>query len=1098
MRPVFFFYFAFFSSFLLKAQTLPCKEVIGYYPNWQWYDRSKLVKPSSIDYSKYTIINYAFFKPESSGNISSTDTWADENLLKGQPNWAQGGYYPNTSIISLAHNSGVKVLPSIGGWTLSDNFPIIAADPQKRANFANSCVQLINQYGFDGIDLDWEYPGYVDHGGSAIDKNNFTLLLQAVRTALNTLGAQNGKSYLLTSCFGASQSHMNNIDWSAVAPLLDCINLMSYDFFGAWDNITNHNAPLYAPAQGDQTFNISSAVNALLITYNVPPQKICAGLPFYGRSFKTPAIPALHGAASGTGDTFTFADDDGTPLYYNVVKKMNLFDKYYDNLAASPYLLGKNGLKTFLSYDDSSSIATKAAFIKTKNLRGCIIWEITGDYLETFPGSGVISGTPLASAVKNVFCSSGNSNVCTIPTQIAVVSQSTSASVTWTSNSASSYDVQYKLTASNTWNTQNVNSNNVVINNLAAGQSYQLQIRSVCSPTLSSLYSNPLTFNTLSAINQNPVVSIIQPSNNQTYFANSTLSISASAYDPDGTVSKVEFYQGTQFLGVDYTAPYTFNWNAVPAGNYQLFAKAFDNLNASANSSNVNLAVIVPTAQCIITNPVHNGNFTLPTDVTINVKVNTLGVPVSTVNLYINGTILKSIDVAPYQFVWTKIATGTYTISAEAITTAKTSIVATPVTINILPKLVNIPPTSEISQPVQNSNYIAPAQILIVANAADVNGYVSKVDFFAGSILIGTDYIPPFMTNWNAAIPGTYSITATATDNHGASTASKPVQIVVKANAPPICSIQAPIQNQTYQAPANVLINALANDSDGIVTKVDFYNGSQLLGTKNVAPYSFSWQNVSPGSYVILAKATDNKGGIGVSSSVTITVQNAGASCSQYQNYVEAAPYSTTSIVTNNGGVYKCNIPGWCSGAGWAYAPGTGTAWQDAWTKTGNCTQVIPDCSLVNAFSTTSSYQTGAVVKNISQVYSCNIPSWCSSSPSFYAPGTGSAWQQAWTLLGPCPNGSSRIRFDSNQGDLLLYPNPANESIFLKIPDLAAGTISIKVMDVNSRVVLEKDYKADAGDFIQEINISNLTSGIYEIQVETSSWVKGILLKKVN
>jgi chitinase len=128
-----FTFFTLLNVFLnhIKAQT--CKEVIGYYPNWQWYDRAKLVKSSTIAYSKYSIINYSFFKPEASGLISNTDAWADENLLQGQINWSTTpvSYYPNTSIIDLAHNAGTKVMVSIGGWTLSDNFPTIAASASK-------------------------------------------------------------------------------------------------------------------------------------------------------------------------------------------------------------------------------------------------------------------------------------------------------------------------------------------------------------------------------------------------------------------------------------------------------------------------------------------------------------------------------------------------------------------------------------------------------------------------------------------------------------------------------------------------------------------------------------------------------------------------------------------------------------------------------------------------------------------------------------------------------------------------------------------------------------------------------------------------------
>jgi GH18 family chitinase len=90
----------FFST--INAQT--CRQVIGYIPNWQWYDRAKLVNPMTIQYQKYSILNYAFFKPETTGAISTTDAWADENLLLGQINWSTTpvSYLPNTSIPSRA------------------------------------------------------------------------------------------------------------------------------------------------------------------------------------------------------------------------------------------------------------------------------------------------------------------------------------------------------------------------------------------------------------------------------------------------------------------------------------------------------------------------------------------------------------------------------------------------------------------------------------------------------------------------------------------------------------------------------------------------------------------------------------------------------------------------------------------------------------------------------------------------------------------------------------------------------------------------------------------------------------------------------------
>ena len=273
----------FLYSFVLFGQE--DKEIVGYYPNWQWYDRANLVNPETILFEKYTVINYAFFNPLADGSIVSTDAWADENLLLGPMIWWPDPHHDSTkSLPYLAHQAGVKLLPSIGGWTLSNTFPAIAADPVKRQTFASSCVDLINQYHFDGIDLDWEYPGYEPHGGSPADKQNFTLLLQDVRAALDELEMINGQEYLLTSCFGASQERMEYVEWADVLPFVDMVNLMTYDFHGSWDPESNHHTPLYSPAVGDPEWCFDGAFTKLTQEFDVPAEKVNIGIAFYGKA----------------------------------------------------------------------------------------------------------------------------------------------------------------------------------------------------------------------------------------------------------------------------------------------------------------------------------------------------------------------------------------------------------------------------------------------------------------------------------------------------------------------------------------------------------------------------------------------------------------------------------------------------------------------------------------------------------------------------------------------------------------------------------------------------------------------------------------------
>lgn len=380
----------------------PCKEVIAYYPNWQWYDRNKLVAPASIDYSKYSIINYSFFKPMPNGAIVETDAWADENLLFGQNDWVNGGYVPNTSLIDLAHNGNVKVMVSIGGWTLSDNFPGIAANATKRSYFASECNRLLQVYGFDGIDLDWEYPGFAEHNGTAADGGNFTLLVQEIRDSIDALGLISGKDYLLSSCFSADPAKMQIVEWANLIPELDMFNLMSYDFFGAFSSVSNHNSPLYAPSVGNPTFNIDSAFYYITQVHGVPASMLNIGVAFYGRSVT--GCTGLHQSTSGSADGATFWEDEGTPLYYNVLNKMNLFTSHWDSQAQVPYLLG-NSINTFVSYDDEQSVALKAEYVVNHNARGVIIWELTGDYVETSPGSGIVAATPLVDTLNAALCS---------------------------------------------------------------------------------------------------------------------------------------------------------------------------------------------------------------------------------------------------------------------------------------------------------------------------------------------------------------------------------------------------------------------------------------------------------------------------------------------------------------------------------------------------------------------------------------------------------------------------------------------------------------------------------------------------------------------
>lgn len=187
----------------------------------------------------------------------------------------------------------------------------------------------------------------------------------------------------------------------------------------------------------------------------------------------------------------------------------------------------------------------------------------------------------------------------------------------------------------------------------------------------------------------------------------------------------------------------------------------------------------------------------------------------------------------------------------------------------------NMSPTVSITSPTNNASFTAGADITIDASASDTDGTITKVEFFQGTIKLGEDLTSPYSFVWNNVSAGNYSLNAKATDNRGGSGVSSAVNINVSSpNIPPAVSITSPTANMTFVAPATVVIDASASDSDGTITVVEFFQGTTLLGEDTTSPFSFTWANVSPGIYSLAAKATDNLNATTTSSPVDISVAN--------------------------------------------------------------------------------------------------------------------------------------------------------------------------------------------------------------------------------
>jgi hypothetical protein len=183
-------------------------------------------------------------------------------------------------------------------------------------------------------------------------------------------------------------------------------------------------------------------------------------------------------------------------------------------------------------------------------------------------------------------------------------------------------------------------------------------------------------------------------------------------------------------------------------------------------------------------------------------------------------------------------------------------------------------PAVSLTAPATGSTFVAPAavQLTATASATASGAVVRKVEFYNGTTLLGTSTAAPYAFAWKAVPAGSYTVKAKATDSRGSIAFSAVSSIAVKANVVPKVTLTSPAAGSTFNAPATISLAATATDGDGTVTKVDFYNGTTRIGTAATPPYLFTWSNVAGGTWSLTAKATDDRGGVGTSTAVSVKV----------------------------------------------------------------------------------------------------------------------------------------------------------------------------------------------------------------------------------
>ncbi|CAA7263156.1 unnamed protein product [Cyclocybe aegerita] len=373
---------------------MPCdgKYSVGYFVNWGIYGRK--FPPSLIPVQDLTHILYAFanVKPDT-GEVYLSDLWADQDIHYPGDSWNDVGnnLYGNfKAIYNLKKaNRHLKVLLSIGGWTYSPNFHPVVINPALRAKFVETSVKILEDYGLDGLDIDYEYPTNDEQAAG------YTGLLKEMRIALDKHATRKGygAKFLLTIAAPCGPDNYKKLHVQKMDRYLDFWNLMAYDFAGSWDSVTGHQANLYGGPLG-----AASAVN-WYISQGVMRDKLVLGVPLYGRSFLNTDGPgsSFSGMGQGTWESGVY-DYRALPLPNSTVREDTKTGVSWSYDPAK---------REMISFDSENIARLKGQYIKRENLGGSMFWELSGDKgssregMESGPGKDPQPGNSLVAIVKN-------------------------------------------------------------------------------------------------------------------------------------------------------------------------------------------------------------------------------------------------------------------------------------------------------------------------------------------------------------------------------------------------------------------------------------------------------------------------------------------------------------------------------------------------------------------------------------------------------------------------------------------------------------------------------------------------------------------------